>query len=138
MKKPWLFVLLLFTGMLASFTTGFFIGRNANDQVIFVEKINTTTTTAPSTTAPITTDPPETTEEPTVSPAMTADGKIDLNLATMDDLVSLPGIGDGLAQLILKYRESHGPFTSVDELLNISGIGEKKLEALRDYVTVVP
>jgi competence protein ComEA len=62
--------------------------------------------------------------------------KINLNVATAEDLESLPGIGEVLAQRILEFRESNGPFTSVDELLEVSGIGEARLEDIRDEVTV--
>jgi competence protein ComEA len=62
--------------------------------------------------------------------------KINLNLATAEDLETLPGIGEVLAQRILEHRESNGPFTSVDQLLEVSGIGEARLEDIRDEVTV--
>ena len=51
-------------------------------------------------------------------------------------LKTLPGIGEVLAQRIVDYREAHGPFRSVDELIAVEGIGEGKLEKLRELVTV--
>ena len=64
-------------------------------------------------------------------------GKINLNTATAQQLSDgLKGVGDALAQRIVAYREQHGKFRSVDELKNVSGIGEKKLEAIRGSVTV--
>jgi competence protein ComEA len=64
-------------------------------------------------------------------------GKINLNTATAQQLSDgLKGVGDALAQRIVAYREQHGKFRSIDELKNVSGIGEKKLEAIRGSVTV--
>jgi competence ComEA-like helix-hairpin-helix protein len=65
--------------------------------------------------------------------------RISLNAATSEDLEALPGIGPVLARRILQYREQRKRengrgFTSVDELLNVSGIGPKRLAAVRDCV----
>ena len=69
-------------------------------------------------------------------PAQTEPGPLDLNRATTQELTTLPGIGEVLAQRIVDYREAHGPFRSVDELIAVEGIGEGKLEKLRELVTV--
>jgi competence protein ComEA len=65
-----------------------------------------------------------------------AGGKINLNTATLDQLESLPGIGEVLGQRILDYREQHGPFHAVEDLLNVSGIGPSHMADLKDLVTV--
>jgi competence protein ComEA len=61
---------------------------------------------------------------------------IDLNTASIADLDTLPGIGPATAQAIVDYRSQHGRFRSVDDLLNVRGIGPAKLEELRPLVRV--
>ncbi len=59
---------------------------------------------------------------------------IDINKASVEELQELPGVGPSLAQRIVEFREEHGPFASVDELLKVRGIGEKSLERFRHMV----
>ena len=65
-----------------------------------------------------------------------AAASIDINTADTADLTSLPGIGEKTAEKINAYREANGPFKSVDELLNVRGIGPKVLEKIRPLVHV--
>ncbi len=60
---------------------------------------------------------------------------IDMNTADVYDLQRLPGIGEKRARDIVAYREENGPFQTLDELTNVSGIGPVILENLREYVT---
>ena len=66
----------------------------------------------------------------------TADTRIDLNTATAEQLDSIPGVGPVTAQRILDHRRSIGRFTSVDQLLDVSGIGAKTLTKIRPWVRV--
>ena len=61
---------------------------------------------------------------------------IDINTADVETLVGLPGIGPAIAQRVVDYRKEHGPFKTVEELLNVRGIGDRLLARLRDRVTV--
>jgi competence protein ComEA len=63
-------------------------------------------------------------------------GIVNINTADQSQLDTLPGIGPALAQRIIDYRELNGPFAAVEEIKNVSGIGDKKFEALKDMVTV--
>jgi len=66
----------------------------------------------------------------------TSGGPVNLNTATAEQLDTLDGVGPTTAQKIIDYREQHGGFGSVNELDRIPGIGEKRMAALRDQVTV--
>ena len=73
---------------------------------------------------------------PDGAPAAAADGKVRINVAGADEMQRLPGVGPVLAERIVAHREEHSPFTAVEDLLDVSGIGEGKLEALREVVLV--
>ncbi|AYF99373.1 competence protein ComEA [Protaetiibacter intestinalis] len=74
-------------------------------------------------------------EAPAASaPGVAADGRVDLNTADVAALDTLPRIGPAMAQRIIDWREANGPFSSVDDLLAVSGIGAKTVEALRPLV----
>ena len=61
---------------------------------------------------------------------------VNINTAAAEELDVLPGIGPALAGRIIAYREEHGPFTVVEDLLEVSGIGEKVLDGLRDQIVL--
>lgn len=63
-------------------------------------------------------------------------GKININTATWEELTELDGIGEVLAKRIIAYREENGIFTKPEQLINVTGIGEKKLAAVIDDITV--
>ncbi|ENQ3104173.1 helix-hairpin-helix domain-containing protein [Bacillus cereus] len=65
-----------------------------------------------------------------------SDGKIQINIATKEQLEKISGIGPRKAENIIKYREQHGPFQKVEDLLEVDGIGEKSLEKMKDEIIV--
>lgn len=65
-----------------------------------------------------------------------ATGLVNINTADVSQLDTLPGIGPALAQRIIQYREVNGPFKTIEELKNVSGIGDKNFEKLKDKITV--
>ena len=64
------------------------------------------------------------------------EGKLNLNEATMDELMLLDGIGEVLAQKIIEYRTKNGNFKNISDLMNISGIGPATLEEIANYIYV--
>jgi competence protein ComEA len=63
-------------------------------------------------------------------------GPVNINTAGADELKALPGVGDATAASIIREREEHGPFTSPEDIMRVSGIGEKKFEKIRDGICV--
>ncbi len=113
-KQQW--ILIGITAAFLCLLTGIFVGRNLTGSYIPLDKAIDSNTSDTST---------ETQQY---------DGKIDINTATSEQLQLIPGIGETIAQRIIDYRTEHGDFESVDELLNISGIGQKKLEQMKPYI----
>lgn len=74
--------------------------------------------------------------QPTQAFFAQTEDRVNINEATAEELQVLPGIGETRAQSIVEYREANGPFASIDELIEVSGIGEKTLEELREYICV--
>ncbi len=70
------------------------------------------------------------------SPVFTVPSKVNINTATASQLDELPGVGPSTAKQIIAYRQSKGPFSKVEDLLNVPGIGPAKLDAMRPMVTV--
>ena len=115
-KQGW--ILIAITGAFLCLLLGVFLGRNSNKTYLQIQDIDSVHT------RPATSRPPE------------SIGKININTATLEQLQLLPGIGESLAQRIPDYRAAHGDFKSTDELMNVSGIGEKKFDSIKEYVII--
>lgn len=70
------------------------------------------------------------------SPASSGDGLVALNRADAAEIETLPGVGPVLAARIVAYRDEHGPFETAEDLLDVPGIGESKLDSIRDLIAV--
>ena len=67
-----------------------------------------------------------------------AGGTININTASLEELVSLPGIGEVRAKAIIAYRTENGYFMTIEDLLKVNGIGSVTFEEIREYITVSP
>lgn len=120
-------ILVIITLIFLSFLGGLFLGRNMDKSEVRLSR------TAPKETA-VSTEPTVPTE--TSGGEHPLPGKIDINTASAEDLSNLPGIGEVLARRICDYRAEHGPFQTLHQLTEVEGIGEKRLEAILDYITL--
>ena len=122
MKKASLVIVTL-TLLSCAFAAGFFLGRNTGRNTISISSAPTT-------------KPTFSTQPQTTDAVVTEAYPIDINTATVEELITLPGIGEVLARRIVAYREANGPFESVAQLCNVEGIADKKLENILDYITI--
>ena len=102
-------ILLVIGVVLLALIAGFFLGRNSTYSPIVVSKLPT---------------------KPQSS------GLLNINVATHEELMTLPGIGEVLSQRIIDYRDANGPFSRLSDLTFVDGIGLDILEKIMDYATV--
>ena len=134
MKNHGTNLLLALTVLIVGITIGFSLGRNSRHQPVqlsVIQRASLTATTEKSNVASTVTPASGTQETSAVS-----SGPVNVNTADLAALMDLPGIGEVLAQRIIDYRKAHGAFQHPEELTNVSGIGEKRLAAILDYITV--
>lgn len=118
-------IMLVVTLLFAAFIGGFALGRGSDTHSVRVSALpagSSATSCAEESTAP--------------AASVAVSFPININTATVEQLQQIPNIGAVLAQRIVDFRENFGSFRSVDELLEVEGIGEKKLEGLRPYITL--
>lgn len=118
MRQKWVSVAFIsVTIIFVTFVIGFMVGKSSVKMSPYTENV-TTHDTANDALDPI------------------IDHKININTADEEMLAMLDGIGDTLASRIVAYREEHGPFKDTKDIMNVSGIGEKKYEQIAEFITI--
>lgn len=158
LKKAELIVIAL-TLICLIFTAGYFVGRGSAVQIISFDKLaavsvsvpegnDTTKDNSGSNTDASDTDvshadvfdvPQTPISDPSASAGITNPGtseKININTASSAKLEELPGIGPVLAQNIIEYREKIGGFKSIEQIMDVDGIGEKKFDAMKNMIRI--
>lgn len=121
-------LLLVFLGMFLMLIIGVFIGRNSISGMVVITEAPIAQVQDNEVSHDV-----NSTDHNTNSSEI---GKININTASMSLLQTLPNIGETLAKRIVDYRNEHGDFTAPEDLLLVEGIGEKRLEQIREYITV--
>lgn len=135
MKTRGIFLLVLVTVLFVGFTCGFFIGRNMNHGNVELSRLQEQTA-APSAAVPVPTGDLSASQPPEIPIPGHSNSKLNINTATKEQLMQLPGIGETLAQSIIHFRNNNGDFQNTADLLLVEGIGEKRLDAIIDLITV--
>lgn len=107
-------IMLLVCALSLTLVIGIFVGRNLRTEYVQLPKGD---------------------DAQTVSALEVAkDYRLDINEATKVQLMELPGVGEMIADRIISYRTENGPYASIDDLLNVKGVGEKKLKQLETLI----
>jgi competence protein ComEA len=115
--------------LLAAFLAGMFVGRNVAGGAIYTSVLTTPDSSQGSTQG---TFAPALPSNPAASEGS---GLVNINTADIHALMTLPGIGETYAKSIIAYRQVNGPFKDIEDIMDVTGIGEKRFNAIKDLIT---
>ena len=121
--------------LLAGFSAGFCLGRTSVPYSISVQTQRQASQAQAAVNSAASSKSGEKAAEPAAADK-TEPGPVNINTASKEQLMTLPGIGDVLADRILAYRKTYGKFSAAEQLMDVEGIGEAKFAAIKDWVTV--
>lgn len=138
MKKSTVWILLTVTLVFVAFVGGIYVGRNFYyTDVLISGGIPSAPSASANPSSSATVSVPSGTSADVPTPTSSAPiFPLNINTATAEQLDLLPDIGPILAKRIVDYRQQFGPYTSVEDLLYVNGIGEKTLSKILQYITV--
>ena len=133
MKKHIIPILIAFLTVVVAFMSGLYLGRQMS-----LPAMRMTSGLSDMTVEP--TVPDEVTEqtEPTkeTEPEVQVSFPIDINTASLTELMELPDIGEVLAQRIIDHRMENGPFATIEDIMNVHGISDKRFEKIKDLIYI--
>ena len=133
MKKHIIPILIAFLTVVVAFMSGLYLGRQMS-----LPAMRMTSGLSDMTVEP--TLPDEVTEqtEPTkeTEPEVQVSFPIDINTASLTELMELPDIGEVLAQRIIDHRTENGPFATIEDIMNVHGISDKRFEKIKDLIYI--
>lgn len=116
-----------FTAAIVIFTSGYFLGKSSGREILITQSSAQSVIPDSGTALPVFSG------ETAVQESY---GKININTATAEELSALQGIGETLSVRIIEYREEHGDFSGIEEIMKVNGIGESKFLSIKDYITI--